>query len=143
MQGYSDGAPMVCWKVNAVNWISMPGVIELVAQEDYINQDVDDVGEIPEYKEFIERIEKEEQLKTEEESKSVVIVGDNFIKPKITYTYTCSVPGTWTIVGKNCPILILQKTQNEIKIKWDKFYSGQFILKCGDVEKTIVVETLY
>ena len=52
-------------------------------------------------------------------------------------------PGDWTIVGKNCPILILQKTQNEIKIKWDKFYSGQFILKCGDVEKTIVVETLY
>ena len=143
MQGYSDGAPTVCWKANAVNWISMPGVIELVAQEDYINKDVDDVGEIPEYKEIIERIEKEEQLKTEEESKSVVIVGDNFIKPKITYTYTCSVPGTWTIVGKNCPILILQKTHNEIKIKWDKFYSGQFILKCGDVEKTIVVETLY
>lgn len=143
MQGYSEGAPVVCWRVSAVNWISMPGVIELVAQEYYVNEDIDDVGEIPEYQEIIKRIEQEAEIKKEEEGKTVVIIGDNFIKPKVTYTYTCSLPGSWTIVGKNCPIQIISKTDTEIQIKWDKFYSGQFILRCGDVEKTIVVETLY
>ena len=121
----------------------MPGVIELVAEEYYINEDVDDVGEIPEYKEIVERIEQEEALKKEEEEKTIVIIGESFIKPKVTHTYTCSVPGSWKIVGKNCPIQIISQTDTEIQLKWDKFYSGQFVLKCGDVEKTIVVETLY
>ena len=44
MQGCSEGSPIICWIVNAVNWISMPGVIELIATEYYSNEDIDEVG---------------------------------------------------------------------------------------------------
>ena len=143
MQGCSEGSPIICWIVNAVNWISMPGVIELMATEYYSNEDIDEVGELPEYKEIMKKIELEESIKAKEEEQPIVIIGDNFIKPKVTYTYSCSVPGVWKIEGKNCPIQILSQTNTTIKIKWDKLYSGQFVLKCGDIEKTIVVETLF
>lgn len=148
LQGFSDGAPVVCWRVNTVNWISMPGIIELVAEEYYINPDVDDVGNLPDIKVITERIEKEESFKKKEESKPVKIIGENFIKPKVTAVYTCSTPGEWRINGKNCPIEILSKNDTEIKLRWGKFYSGQFILehitKTGNIiSKTIVVETLY
>lgn len=143
LQGFSDGAPIICWRVNAVNWISMPGIIELVASEYYVNKETDDVGQIPEYNNIVKRIEQEESIKKQEESSIYVITGENFIKPKVTYTFSCNKPGEWKIVGSNCPIQVISKKENSIQIKWDKFYSGQFVLKCGDVEKTIVVETLY
>jgi hypothetical protein len=148
LQDDAPGAPLICWRVNTIDWISMPGVIELVAQEDFSNPDVDDIGNIPDIKVITERIEKEESFKKKEESKPVKIIGENFIKPKITAVYTCSTPGEWRINGKNCPIEILSKNDTEIKLRWSKFYSGQFILehvnKTGNViSKTIVVETLY
>lgn len=149
LQGDSEGAPVVCWRVNTVNWISMPGVIELVAQEDYINEDLDAIGEVPYYKEMQDKIEQEEKLKAEQDAQSIVIKGENFIKPKMTYTFTCPNGDEWRIdAGKDAPLQILSKTNTEIKIKWDKFYSGQFILskyKDGQqiTKKTIVIETLY
>ena len=43
---------------------------------------------------------------------------------------------------------VIKKNDTEIKLRWGKFYSGQFILehvtKTGNIiSKTIVVETLY
>ena len=159
LQGDAEGSPVVCWRVNTVNWISMPGVIELVAQEDYINNDVDTIGEIPGHKEMQERIAQEEKLKAEQSAQSIVIKGDNFIKPKTTHTFTCQNGNEWRIIASNgAPIQVLSKTNTEIKLKWDKFYSGQFVLakykvtrdedgKVTDelmiTQKTIVVETLY
>nr|DAN15246.1 MAG TPA: hypothetical protein [Caudoviricetes sp.] len=142
IQGFAEGSPLVCWRVTAVDWISTPGIIELIAEEYYINKDTDDIGELPEQKEIAARLAKEENLKRLEESKKVTINGETFIKPKKTYTYTCAVGGQWKAVGKDLPIKLISKSETKLEIMWDKFYSGQFILKCGDIEKTIVVETL-
>ena len=81
------GAPVVCWRVEAANWLSMPGVIEITATEYFINEDLDDIeqgivgGQMGELNvgdlndEFVE----------------ATIIGDTFIKPKKSYTYTYEV----------------------------------------------------
>ena len=149
LQGTAPGSPVICWRINVVNSISMPGVIELSAEEYYQNKDTDDIKEIPRIKEIEEKLKKEEQLKTETSAQSVAITGEGFINPKIVYTFTCADGDTWHIdAGKRAPIQILSKTNTEIKLRWDKFYSGQFILsKYKDNQqiskKTIIVETLY
>lgn len=149
LQGTAPGSPVICWRINAVNSISMPGVIELSAEEYYQNRDTDDIKEIPRMKEIEEKLQKEEQLKAEASAQSIVIKGEGFITPKTVYTFTCANGDTWHIdAGKGAPIQILSKTNTEIKLKWDKFYSGQFTLskhKDGQQisKKTIVVETLY
>ena len=149
LQGLPQGSPSICWRINAVNWVSMPGVIELIAEEYYSNKDTDIVDEIPGYKELMEKEELENSLQEEEQQQDIQIVGDNFIKPKVTYTFSCSIPGDWHIKGgNNYPLEVISKTPTEIAIKWQKYYSGQFILEHVTttgvtLEKTIVVETLY
>lgn len=141
VQDIENGSIPVCWRVETTDSISMPGIISLNAVEYYANLDTDMIGEIADYKDEIEAsvFEGEEEVNPE-----ISIIGESFIKPKMTYTYSCETGGEWFIdTDKKYPILILSKTDNEIKIKWDKFYSGQFKLHCGDIEKTIVVETLY
>ena len=145
IQGFDEGSPVVCWRTEAVDWISTPGIIELVAQEYFVNKDVDDVGEIPEYKEIMDKIEQKKFEEGQIATTPKPIIGEGFIKPKITYTYTCEQGEEWKIESssKNLPLEIIKKDTNILQIKWIKLYSGQFTIKCGTAEKTVVVETLY
>jgi hypothetical protein len=36
-------APQVCWRVEALDWISTPGILEIAAVEYYANKDEDDI----------------------------------------------------------------------------------------------------
>ena len=80
----------------------------------------------------------------EPEDNSDQIKGETFIKPKITYNY--SYTGTesfeWSFDSK-LPIEVIKKNNNSISIKWTKGYSGEFVLRYGNYEKTIVVESLF
>lgn len=124
----------ICWRIEATDTISTPGIIELTAVEYYINEMEDDVeagivgGKIePVIPDII----------------TPEIEGEVFIKPKKTYTYTYvgSEEGFWMLDNK-LPIVSAVDGKT-ITITWNSTYRGEFILQYGTVQKTIVVESLF
>ena len=132
----------ICWRVEAIDWISTPNILEVVAVEYYANETEDDIenGLVGAFK--TKPIDPNEDL-------TQGILGETFIKPKKEYTYTMSkqANGDWTI-EKKYPVEVIETHLNErgrsvITLKWNSSYSGQFKLKYGNFEKTIVVESLF
>lgn len=140
LQDEPAGAEKKCWRVEAIDWISTPGILEVTAVEYFINKDEDNVEE---------GIAGDLIIKNEAVNPPVIeelIVGETFIKPKRNYVFTyqgLSV-ANWS-VDKKYPVIIESNPENnnEITLKWNSSYSGQFELKCGELTKTIVVESLF
>ncbi len=130
----------ICWRVEASDWISTPGILEVVAVEYYANKFEDDmengvVGGL------IEPVEPQNTARIER-----LIIGDSFIKPKGVYEYKytgLSLNGTWFIDTSKYPVKYKQKDARTIELKWLDSYSGQFEICYGDLIKTIVVESLF
>ena len=127
----------ICWRVEATDAISMPGILEINAVEYYVNEFEDNqekgiVGGL------IEKVEDPNPAIGE-------IKGETFIKPKKEYTYTCSASGANWSYDSKLPIImeVLEGEIPTVKIKWASSYSGQFDLYYGDFKKTIVVESLF
>lgn len=130
-----------CWRVEATDWISTPGILEVIAVEYFANEDEDDIengivgGLI-------------EQIKDPNENKEelIDIIGETFIKVKKSYNYYFdgSLAAEWR-VEKGCPVELIpdEKDPRNITVKWTSPYSGQFDLYYGDFSKTIVVESLF
>ena len=130
-----------CWRVEATDFISMPGVLEINAVEHYANEQEDDlengvVGAL---------ITKPIDPNPTEEENS--IIGQTFIYPKKTYTYTFdgSLVTNWVVDSKLPIKYVVDKDADNptIKITWISGYSGQFDLLYGDYKKTIVVQSLF
>ncbi len=150
----SDGQmDETCWRVEAVNSISMIGVIEVNAVEYYANEFNDDKesGIADAFKGPDPLIKQAIIDKNEENNKIFNIVGETFIKPKKEYDFNLNIKnirGTWKIEGNDVPVRIISEGTNDkgyatIKLKWDSTYSGQFDLVYGASRKTIVVESLF
>ena len=128
----------VCWRIEAIDWVSTPGILEINAVEYYVNEFEDDLengiagGLI---------VEKENPNDNQIEQS---IQGETFIKPKgvYEYVYVGSENVDWFIDSSKYPIEY-KIIDNKIKIRWTAGYSGQFEIKCGDLTKTIVVESLF
>lgn len=128
----------ICWRVEAIDSISTPNILEVYAKEYYINEQEDDVtngivgGKI-------EPIIPNEQIKDENEE----IVGDNFIKPgfEYCYEYIGDDVNSWEY-DSNLPIST-KIVNNKIYITWTASYTDSFILTYGSYTKTIVVESLF
>lgn len=130
-----------CWRVEATDWISTPGILEVIAVEYYANETEDDIengivgGLITEIKDPNGDIEK------------IDIIGETFIKPKKSYQYTFSgrEAQTWFVDTKKYPVKLEFDAEDprNLTLTWTSGYSGQFVLKYGDYEKTIVVESLF
>lgn len=151
LQDLVEGEDRVCWRVEAIDTFSTPGIIEVTAVEYYANEFEDDV-EAGKVGSLIKK-PIDPNIGTDSE---FVIVGDTFIKPKKEYIYYIkgSQYGQWYISDAKLPI---KKEEFEddmgrsaIRIKWDSSYSGQFDLWYGDengpmfdYKKTIVVESLF
>lgn len=140
LQDIETGAPQICWRVEAIDWISTPGILEVSAVEYYANETEDDidngiVGGL---------IIKPENPNTEQIEET--IIGETFIRPKKEYEYYFNGNAIldWEI-DKKYPVIIEidELESNKIKLKWDSTYSGQFDLIYGDYVKTIVVESLF
>ena len=135
LQGIMEEDKQICWRVEATDSISMPGILEITAVEYYANEIEDDLdnGIVGGLK--VEPIDPE-PIRS-------LIVGDNYIKPKgeYTYTYTGLERSSWKID----PTLPISYSINgkSITIKWLPTHSGQFVLKYGTQEKIIVVESLF
>lgn len=135
LQGYDT-----CWRVEAIDQFSTPGILEVVAVEYYANETEDDIengvvgGLI---------VEPENPNTAEQDA---TIIGDTFIKIKKTYTYTFKgrQVAEWKVDKKYPVELEVSKTDPRIvTLKWDSTYSGQFDLYYGNLSKTIVVESLF
>lgn len=134
----------VCWRVEAVDWISTPGILEITAVEYYANKSEDDIENGLVGALIAKKIDPNEGDLTQ------IISGETFIKPKKEYSYICNkiIPdGKWSF-DKNYPVEIVNITRNAkgksvITIKWNSSYTGQFELSFGQFKKTIVVESLF
>lgn len=134
----------VCWRVEAVDWISTPGILEITAVEYYANKSEDDIENGLVGALIAKKIDPNEGDLTQ------IISGETFIKPKKEYSYICNkiIPdGKWSF-DKNYPIEIVNITRNAkgksvITIKWNSSYTGQFELSFEQFKKTIVVESLF
>ena len=133
----SDDPLKVCWRIEAVDWISMPGIIEINAVEYYSNELEDDIengvvgGLIA------------EPVNPNTKSAEEIIVGETFIKPKKQYefTYYGNLEGEWSV--GNAPVQ-LEQNGKVVKLRWLETFSGQFdLIYGGRYKKTIVVESLF
>ena len=133
----------ICWRVEAIDWISTPNILEVIAVEYYANETEDDID-----KGLVGALNIKE-LNINDETIEKIILGETFIKPKKVYTYTCTklIQQEWKF-DKNLPIEVIDIKKNnrgrsEISLKWTSSYTGQFELSYGDYTKTIVVESLF
>ena len=133
------GSEAICWRVQAVDSISSPGILEIHAIEYYANEMEDDI-ENGIVNGLVEEIKNPNDAETEN-----AIIGETFIKPKTTnrYYFNGSLLSEWVVKGKNLPLKVEKIDEYTLDIMWDSTYSGQFILSYGDYEKTIVVESLF
>lgn len=151
LQDLVEGEDNTCWRVEAIDTFSTPGIIEVTAVEYYANEFEDDL-EAGKVGSLIKK-PIDPNIGTDSE---FIIVGETFIKPKKEYVYYIegSLYGQWYISNAKLPI-IKEEFEDElgriaIRIKWDSSYSGQFDLWYGDengplfdYKKTIVVESLF
>ena len=128
----------MCWRVEAIDWLSTPGILQINAVEYYTNEFEDDIENgiaggliIKEENPNANRIEN-------------LIQGDTFIKPRgvYKYTYTGLTPAIWSIDSKY-PVEYKVIDERTVKVKWTASYSGQFDLDYGSLKKTIIVESLF
>lgn len=134
-----EGKHQVCWRVEATDSISTPGILEVTAVEYYANKFEDDIqnGIVGGFVTEIENPNNEEVEQT--------ILGETFIKPKVTYQYSFDggLLSEWKINGVDLPLWTNKIDERTIELRWEATHSGQFILSYGEYEKTIVVESLF
>ena len=126
------------WMVTAYDSISTPGIIEFTAQEDY-NCDHEDL--------LIEPIDPNPPV----EETAPQIIGDTFVKPLMKYAFEAiplTVEYTWELSLENTKqnvkdVLSWEINDNIITVTWTAMVSGSYILRYGDLTKTVIVESLF
>ena len=134
----ADDELKVCRRIEAIDWLSMPGILEINAVEYYANEFEDNlengtVGTL-----------KTEPINPNNSFIEDTITGETFIKPKkeYEYKYIGNLVGKWS-VKENYPIKLIQDGK-KVKLRWLNTYSGQFDLIYADCfKKTIVVQSLF
>ena len=134
----ADDELKVCWRIEAIDWLSMPGILEINAVEYYANEFEDNledgtVGTL-----------KTEPINPNNNFIEDTIVGETFIKPKreYEYEYIGNLVGKWSI-KENYPIQLIQDGK-KVKLRWLNTYSGQFdLIYANCFKKTIVVQSLF
>ena len=128
----------ICWRVEAIDWLSAPEILEINAVEYYANEFEDDIEN------GVVGALKTEPINPNSSSAEDIIQGDTFIKPKKEYTfkYVGNVEGLWSVNDK-VPVQLIQEGKTD-KLRWVDTYSGQFeLIYANRYRKTIVVESLF
>ena len=129
----------ICWRVEAVDWLSTPGILEVIAVEYYRNETEDDIEEGVVGGLIAEPVNPKNKFVEE------TIRGETFIKPQkqYEYTYEGNLEGIWSVGGNDCPVELIQNGKS-VSVRWLNTYSGQFdLIYAGHFKKTIVVESLF
>lgn len=131
-----------CWRVEAIDSISMPGILEVVAVEYYANETEDDVKNGIVGGLVVKPIDKKPTAADGEYE----IAGETFIYPKKEYEYqfTGYEVADW-YVDKSIPVKIVvdEDDSKKIHLIWKASMSGQFDLVYSNYKKTIVVQSLF
>ena len=133
------------WEVQVVDDISIEGVLEIVALENYKNKVLDDPD-----KEKVTDAFYIAPVVPDENSQNILI-GETFIKPVGSYLYTLgdgiNPNGKWSLKQDNYPVKIDKVDDKTIQLEWTLMKSGQFTLMYSvddnTYEKVIVVESLF
>lgn len=140
LQGCAEVAPKICWRVEAIDWISTPGIFEMTAEEYYANETEDDIEAG-----LVGTLIAEPVMPNSKEIE-IFIEGETFIKPKKTYVYKYKgiANNSWK-VQQDRPVKysIDEDDPLTIYVMWDSSYSGEFDLTYGNFTKKIVVESLF
>lgn len=134
-------AHKICWRVEAIDWISTPGILEIAAQEYFSNDQEDDlvsgvVGGL-----IVEDV-------IPPTSPDDIIQGDSLIKPKFEYVYkyTGITPANWSYKS-SFPIKMREFVDEDgnscVSIEWTSLYTGELELFCSGETKKIIVESLF
>lgn len=132
LRGIMDTDSMVCWRVEAIDTISTPGILEITGVEYYSNEFEDDIEQGIAGGLIVKPVEEES-----------VIKGEGFITPRLEYSYTYegNEEGTWRF---DAALPIKASVDGKtITLSWEKGYSGQFDLSYGNITRAIVVESLF
>ena len=128
----------VCWRIEAVDEFSTPGIIEVTAVEYYANETEDDI-ENGIVGGLIEEV-------VDPNPETSTIIGETFIKVKRDYQFRFdgTLAAEW-VVDSKLPVIMTvdKKDPRKLNLKWDSSYSGQFDLFYGNHKKTIIVESLF
>lgn len=128
-----------CWRVEAIDWISTPGILEVAAVEYYANDFEDDVEQG-----IVDGLI--EEIKDPNEGDNTII-GETFIKVRTpaSFRYKGSQAALWSVDKKYPVNLSVDKNDpRNVIVTWDNSFSGQFELHYGDfASKIIVVESLF
>lgn len=127
-----------CWRVDAPDSISMKNIIEVNAEEDYINKDTDSIQESMKNGLVFEPID---------DTPDTEIKGSTWIKPNLPEVYSIDRQGgRWCVLDK-APVNIKIIAVNQVELVWEKMTSGSFTLQWSNgkefIQKYIVVESLY
>lgn len=141
----------ICWRVEATDSFSTPGILEVTAVEYYANKDEDDIENGLVGALIVEPDDPNTELDPES-----TITGETFIKPKKEYIYYVkdALYGHWYISDTSLPVSMKEFIDDEghtaIRLKWLSTYSGTFNIWYGDedgplldYQKTIIVESLF
>lgn len=129
----------LCWQVQAPDSISTKNIIQISAEEYYINRDTDDIEN--EMKNGLVFEEIDPNVDTE-------ITGETWIKPFISFDYSIDQEGgTWS-VREDVPVELTPTDDSRtVSVKWTAKNEGQFTLVWtkDDIsyERVIVVESLF
>ena len=140
LQNPEAGSEKICWRVEATDWISTPGILEITAVEYYANISEDDIENG-----IVGGLVVTEPNPNDQEIEDT-IVGETFIKPKKTYEYVFegSAYQDWQVDKKYPVTMVIDPMEpRHVSIKWNSAYCGQFDLVYGTYVKTIVVESLF
>lgn len=127
------------WQIVAPDTISTPGIIEIPAVEDYECHHSDLLVEVVDPNPPVEEYED-------------TIEGETFVKPleQSIYTVTSYNPNfNWIVTlasdNKDVEDTVEWEIREDgsIAVTWISMVSGSYILKYGDLEKTIIVQSLF
>lgn len=127
------------WRVTAPDTISTPGIIEIPAVEDYECHHSDLLVEVVDPNPPVEEYED-------------TIEGETFVKPleQSIYTVTSYNPNlNWIVTlasdNKDVEDTVEWEIREDgsIAVTWISMVSGSYVLKYGDLEKTIIVQSLF
>ena len=128
------------WEVQVTDSISMEGILQVIALENYVNKNLDSLEkDIDGYFKVVPIVP---ETGTEEG-----IIGKTFIKPGFAAEYSgIESGGEWSILESGRPVT-LNRNDSGVSVLWNSMTSGQFTLQYivnGETyQKIIVVESLF
>lgn len=128
------------WEVQVTDSISMEGVLQVIALENYVNETLDSLEE--DIDGYFKVVPVVPETGTEEG-----IIGETFIKPGFAAEYSgIEAGGEWSVLEANRPVT-LTRSDSGVSVLWNSMTSGQFTLQYivnGETyQKVIVVESLF